>query len=182
MRICRILFSLMLLACIAAQAKAPIINSTSPAPLDLSPENMKIVSTEHTAEYLAKTGGLAEPSSLAAGSVSGNWSFDLRDAGDRPVASMDLRLFQAGNVVFGSGSLKAFVQNIQAITAYGSLMEVNTLILGVVSLEDVNLYRLTINNVDTNAISGTFNAYSSNGGEPLIGTISGGRNVPRSLS
>src|SRR5512137_1285934 len=104
-----ILISLVLLASFGAAA-APIVQQTEPAPLDLNPNDLNIVSTEHTAEYLAKTGGLAMPGS-ATMNASGNWSFELKDAGAKPIASMGLQLFQAGNQVFGKGILSPFGQN-----------------------------------------------------------------------
>lgn len=175
------LFSVVLLTCIAAQAAPVYINTSGPAPLDLSPENMNIVSTEHTAEYLAKVGGLGETGGIAAFNASGGWSFDLRDEAGKPVAGMDLRLYQAGNLVFGKGTLMSFGRQDQVITAYGSLVEGNSMNLAVVSLDDVNLYRLVINNANANSASGNFNAYSSNGAT-LAGILSGGRNVQRQLS
>ena len=101
MRFVGTLFFVVLLACIAAQAAPVIINTSGPAPLDLSPENMNIVSTEHTGEYLAKVGGLGMASGTATFNASGGWSFDLRDNANKPVASIDLTLFQIGNLVFG---------------------------------------------------------------------------------
>lgn len=176
------LFSTVLLACFAAQAAPVIINTSSPAPLDLNPENMNIVSTEHTAEYLAKVGGLGVAGGMAAFNASGGWSFDLRDEADKPVASMDLKLFQAGNMVFGKGTISSFSSQNQAITAYGSIADGNSLNLAAVSLDDVSLYRLVVNNANTNAVSGNFNAYSSKGGAPMTGILSGGRNGQRQLS
>jgi hypothetical protein len=149
--------------------------------LDLSPENLNIVSPEHTAEYLAKTGGLAVPGG-ATMNASGNWSFDLRDAGAKPLATMNVQLFQAGNQVFGKGSMQTFGQNPQSITAYGSFSEVNSISLAVISLEDVSLYRLAVNAVDPSNLAGSFTAYSSLGGVPLTGMLSGKRDIPRALS
>jgi len=181
MRFVGVLF-FVLLACVAAQAAPVIINTTGPAPLDLSPENMNIVSTEHTAEYLAKVGGLGQAGGIAAFNASGAWFFDLRDTADKPVASIDLNLFVAGNLVFGKGTIMSFGKQDQAITAYGSITEGNTMSLAAISLDDVSLYRLVVNNANTNAVSGNFNAYSSKGGAPLAGILSGGRNVQRQIS
>ena len=177
-----VLFSVVLMACIVAQAAPVIINTSGPVPLDLSPENMNIVSTEHTAEYLAKVGSLGVASGTAAFNASGGWSFDLRDNSNKPVASIDLNLFQVGNLVFGKGTIMSYGKQDQAITAYGSIIEGNSMSLAAISLEDVSLYRLAINNANTNAVSGNFNAYSSKGGAPLAGILSGGRNVQRQLS
>jgi hypothetical protein len=177
-----VLFSAVLLACIAAQAAPVFINTTGPTPLDLSPENMNIVSTEHTAEYLAKVGGLGETGGIAAFNASGAWSFDLRDYANKPVAIIDLTLFQVGNMVFGKGTIMSYGKQDQAITAYGSIAEGNSMNLAAISLDDVSLYRLAVNNANTNAVSGNFNAYSSKGGAPLAGILSGGRTVQRQLS
>lgn len=181
MRFVGALFSAVLLTCIAAQAAPVIINTSAPAPLDLNPENMNIVSTEHTAEYLAKMGGPGAGGGRAMFNASGGWSFDLRDYANKPVASIDLTLFQAGNLVYGKGTIMSFGKQDQAITAYGSIAEGNGMSLAAVSLDDVSLYRLVIDNANTNAVSGSFNAYSSKGGAPMAGVLSGGRNVQRQL-
>src|SRR5271157_5204810 len=174
-----VLFSAALLTCIAAQAAPVFINTSGPAPLDLSPENMNIVSTEHTAEYLAKVGDLGETGGIAAFNASGAWSFDLRDYANKPVASIGLLLFQAGNMVFGKGTIMSYGKQDQAITAYGSIAEGNSMNLAAISLDDVSLYRLAVNNANTNTASGNFNAYSSKGAAPMAGILSGGRNVQR---
>ncbi len=180
MRLEIILVSLVLMAGFGAMA-APIVQQTEPAPLDLSPDNLNIVSTEHTAEYLAMTGGLAVPGG-ASTNASGNWSFELKDAGARPIASIGLQLFQAGNQVFGKGFLRPFGQNDQIITAYGTFSEGNSMALAVISIEDVSLYRLTVNGANPSNLAGSFTAYSSSGGVPLTGMLSGKREVSRSLS
>jgi hypothetical protein len=182
MRFIRVLFSVVLLACFAAQAAPVFINTSGPAPLDLSPENMNIVSTEHTGEYLAKAGSLGDTGGIAAFNAAGGWSFDLRDNANRPVASIDLTLFQASNLVFGKGTISSYGNQDQVVTAYGSIIEGNSMNLAVISLDDVSLYRLAVNNANTNTASGNFNAYSSKGGASLAGILSGGRNVQRQLS
>jgi hypothetical protein len=142
---------------------------------------MNIVSTEHTAEYLAKVGDLGEAGGIAAFNASGGWSFDLRDDADKPVASIDLRLFQAGNLVFGKGTLMSYGKQDQLVTAYGTITEENSMNLAAISLDDVSLYRLVINNANSYTVSGNFNAYSSKGAT-LVGILSGGRDVQRQLS
>jgi len=174
-----ILFSALLLAC-ASQAVPVIINTSGPAPLDLSPENMQIVSTEHTAEYLEKT-GLGDAGRMAAFNGSGGWTIDLRTTDNKPVGRMNLRLFQVGNLVFGTGSLDTFGNSAQTITAYGTTAEGNSLSLAVVSLEAVDLYRLAINNANTIEVSGSFSAYNSNG-SALAGLLTGTREIARKLS
>jgi hypothetical protein len=175
-----VLFSAVLLACIAAQAAPVIINTSGPAPLDLSPENMNIVSTEHTAEYLAKT-GLGDTGGVAAFNASGGWTIDLRTTDNKPVGRMNLRLFQVGNLVFGTGSLDTFSNSAQTITAYGTTSEGNSISLAVVSLEAVDLYRMVINNANSNDISGSFSAYSSKGAV-LTGILTGTREISRQIS
>lgn len=175
-----IFVSLVLLASFGAVA-APVVPPTGPEPLDLSPDNLNIVSPEHTAEYLAKTGGLAVPGG-ASMNASGNWSFELRDAGAKPLATMNMQLFQAGNQVFGKGFLRPFGQNDQTITAYGTFSDGNSMGLAVISLEDVSLYRLAVNGADLSNLAGSFTAYSSSGGVPLTGMLSGKREISRSLS
>jgi hypothetical protein len=170
----------LLLAYFIAQAAPVIINTSGPAPLDLSPENMQIVSTEHTAEYLAKT-GLGDTGVIAAFNASGGWTIDLRTTDNKPVGRMNLRLFQVGNLVFGTGSLDTFGNSAQTITAYGTTAEGNSLSLAVVSLEAVDLYRLAINNANTIEVSGSFNVYSSNG-SALAGILTGTREITRKLS
>jgi hypothetical protein len=179
MRYSVILVYLALLASFGAQAAKYV--ETTDAPLDLSPENLAIVSTEHTAEYLAKTGGLAVPGG-ATMNASGNWSFELRNAEAKPLASMNVQLFQAGNQVFGKGSMQPFGQNAQAITAYGSFSDANSMSLAVISLEEVSLYRLAVNAADPSNLAGSFTAYSSLGGAPLTGMLSVKRNILRTLS
>lgn len=182
MRFVGVLFVAVLLACIAAQAAPVFINTSGPAPLDLSPENMNIVSTEHTAEYLAKVGGLGEAGGIAAFNAAGSWSFDLRDNANRPLAGIDLTLFQASNLVFGKGTMSSYGNQDQVVTAYGSIIEGNSMNLAVISLDDVNLFRLAVNNANTNTLYGNFNAYSSKGAAPLAGILTGERNAQRQLS
>jgi len=181
MRFVGVLFWSILMISNAAYAAPIIINTSGPAPLDLSPENMNIVSTEHTAEYLAKA-GLVDADGIAPFNASGGWSFELRTTNDKPVGSMNLRIFQVGNLVFGTGILDAFGKSAQTVTAYGTTADGNSMSLAVVSLEVVNLYRLAINNVNSNAISGSFNAYSSKGGATLTGILTGTREISRQLS
>src|SRR5512136_1073420 len=177
MRLTGVIISALILACFACHAAPIIVNTSGPAPLDLSPENMQIVSTEHTAEYLEKT-GLGDAGRMAAFNGSGGWTIDLRTIDNKPVGRMNLRLFQVGNLVFGTGSLDTFGNSAQTITAYGTTAEGNSLSLAVVSLEAVDLYRLAINNAKTIEVSGSFNAYSSNG-SALAGLLTGTREIAR---
>ena len=180
MRFVGVLFWSILMISNAAYAAPVIINTTGPAPLDLSPENMQIVSIEHTAEYLAKT-GLGDTGGVAAFNASGGWTIELRTTDNKPVGRMNLRLFQVGNLVFGTGTLDTYSNSAQTITAYGATVEGNSISLAVVSLEAVNLYRLAINNANSNDLSGSFNAYSSKGAA-LTGILTGTREISRRLS
>ena len=180
MRCVCVLFLALLMISNAAYSAPVIINTSGPAPLDLSPENMEIVSNEHTAEYLAKT-GLGDTGGVAAFNASGGWTIELRTTDNKPVGRMNLRLFQVGNLVFGTGSLDTFGSSAQTITAYGTTAEGNSISLAAVSLEAIDLYRLAINNANSNDLSGSFNAYSSKGAA-LTGILTGTREISRRLS
>lgn len=62
---------------------------------------MNIVSPEHTAEYLAKTGG-ATGSATAYTSIDirGNWSFELRTLDEKRIGTVNLNMAQIGTVAF----------------------------------------------------------------------------------
>jgi hypothetical protein len=173
------------LAFFASGAQAAPQETMSPAADPLGTGTWEqIVSTEHTAEYLAKTGGMAQPTDYGAIpsiNVAGNWTFELRDLKSRPLGDVDLRLYQAGSVVFGTGTFKSGLES-KHVTADGYLAEGSAMVLGVVSYEDANLYRLSINDVQSSATSGTFTAFAPSGGQPLQGTIYGGKNEPRTFS
>ncbi len=149
-------------------------------PQDLSADNMQIASTEHTSEYLAKTGGIAGPEGSYR-NVAGNWTFELRDLRSRPIGDFNLQLFQAGGVVFGKGVLKNGLRE-QPATADGSLLERNTMILNVVPLEDTSLYVLSINIGSGNTTSGSFKLFTPGVDTPSTGTINGGSSEPRGFS
>ncbi|MFB3765068.1 MAG: hypothetical protein ACE14P_07445 [Methanotrichaceae archaeon] len=171
-----------LATCLAATVYAApvIVQQPTEYPLDLSADSMQIVSTEHTADYLARTSGAA--SSLGSyRNVAGNWTFELRDQRSRPIGDLILHLYQAGGVVFGKGVLKNGLRE-QPATADGSLLEGITMVLNAVTLEDTNLYVLSINIGSGNATSGSFKLYTPAGGDPLMGTIYGGSNEPRGFS
>lgn len=176
---------LMVIVClvIAVQAAPPkqIVQPTD-VPVDLSSGNMQIVSTEHTAEYLARTGGVAQPSPDGTyGNVAGNWTFELRDLRSRPIGDIDLRLYQYGGTLFGKGIFKNGLRE-QPATADGALIEGNTMTISVISLEDTSLYVLSINIANSNTTSGSFKMFTPAGGEPLTGSIYGGRSEPRTFS
>lgn len=165
---------------IAVQASPVTVTPPTEYPQDLSADNMQIASTEHTADYLAKTGGIASPEGSYR-NVAGNWTFELRDQRSRPIGDFNLQLFQAGGVVFGKGVLKNGLRE-QIATADGSLLEGNTMILNAVPLEDTNLYVLSINIGSGNSTSGSFKLFTPGGDAPSTGTIYGGSNEPRGFS
>ncbi len=143
----------------------------------------RIASTEHTPEYLAKTGGVAQPDlyGYPYWNAAGNWTFELRDQRSKPVGNIDLQLFQMGNILFGRGAFSEGLRQ-QPATAEGALMEGNSMTLNVVSLDDVNLYRLSINIGNRNTTSGSFIIFTPAGSTPVQGSIYGGRNEPRTFS
>jgi hypothetical protein len=176
------LFIFAVLVCSAATVhsapQAVVVNQG----MDLSAGTMQIGDTEHTAEYLAATGGSA--TSGAAGSyrdLSGNWTFDLREQVSGSMNSMELRLFQWENVIFGKGVFREGLRS-EAATAEGTLLSGNTMNLNVVTLDGINLYRLTINSPDGNTTSGTFSLYTPARDEPVKGSLSGSRTDARRLS
>lgn len=171
--------SLVLLACIAFLAQTAMAEDTWQD--SLNPESLRIVSPYYTEEYLKKMGALPA-SGISAIKVAGNWSFDLKGSMDRPLGKLTLSLFQAEGWVFGIGALKSGLQAPQLVTADGAVVEGNAMILGVVSLQDVNLYRITVNDVGSGKVSGSFNAYSSNGALLGSGTLEGSKEEARKLS
>lgn len=144
----------------------------------------RIVSTEHTSEYLAKTGGAVPPeiAGYSYWNAAGNWTFRLLDNNKmRPLGDIDLRLFQVGGVLLGKGILSEGLRQ-QQVTAEGYVAEGNIMVLSVVSLEDVHLYRLNINSDNSKTVSGSFYIFTPAGGEPIKGTVEGGRNEAPTLS
>jgi hypothetical protein len=180
MRFGRIFLLIALLSCFEALAAPVIIQRTGPLEDPLPLGSMNIVSTEHTAEYLEKS-DFAQVG-IGAFNASGYWTLELRDTSYRTVGMINLYLFQAGNLVFGTGTISAFENDQDAVTAYGTLLDGNSMNLAVVSLDTINLYRLSIANANTNTISGSFSAYSSKGRRSIIGTVYGEREITRALS
>ena len=174
-----IVLTVLVLSCLAATAWAV---QTKEDPLSVGSWE-RIVSTEHTAEYLAKTGGVTQTDLYGSyWKAAGNWTFELRDNNKmRPLGDIDLRLFQAGNEIFGTGIFREGLRQ-QPVTADGYLAEGNAMVLSVVSLEDVYLYKLIINSNNGNTTSGSFSIFTPAGGAPVTGTIYGGRNEARTFS
>ena len=178
-----ILLMLAAIACIMVGAYAsPTPTVIEPAGMDLSLGGMQISDPEHTAQYLEMTGGTAKPGLQAYGrNLAGNWSFELRDMKSVPVGDIELRLYQSEAAIFGTGVFKQGL-NQQIATAEGSLLEGNAMILNVVSLDNVFLYRMTLNSADGNSTSGAFTLYLPTGEAPVKGTVSGGRSDERRIS
>ncbi|MFZ2472942.1 MAG: hypothetical protein WAW52_13525 [Methanothrix sp.] len=178
-----ILLMLAAIACIMIGAlAAPSPRVIVPAGMDLSLEGMQISDPEHTAAYLEKTGGTAKPGLQTYGrNLAGNWSFELKNMKSLPIGDIELRLYQSEAALFGTGVFKQGL-NRQTATAEGSLLEGNAMILNVVSLENVFLYRMTLNSADGNSTSGAFTLYMPSGEAPVKGTIFGGRSDVRRIS
>jgi hypothetical protein len=179
----KIMLMLVSIACIMVGAYAsptPIV--IEPAGMDLSLGGMQISDPEHTSEYLAKTGGTAQPGLQTYGrNLAGNWSFELQNMKSIPIGNIELRLHQSEAALFGTGVFKQGL-NQQMATAEGSLLEGNAMILNVVSLDNVFLYRMTLNSADGNSTSGAFTLYLPTGEAPVKGTVSGGRSDWRRIS
>ncbi|ABK14142.1 MAG: hypothetical protein H5T42_04720 [Methanothrix sp.] len=141
---------------------------------------MNIVSPEHTAEYLAKTGGATgSATTYTSIDIRGNWSFELRTLDDKMVGTVNLNLAQIGTVVFGAGTVRG---SNAIVTANGAIVD-NMLTLNIVTYPNVELYSARLNQIGGGGRSaaGYFDAYSSSGGS-LQGTIRGEKDVPRTLS
>jgi hypothetical protein len=123
-------------------------------------------------------GWLAESGAQSSLDVSGNWTFVLRTRDDKPLGNIDLRLYQYGSLVYGIGALRSGFES-QLITADGSLIEISTLYLGVVSPQGPELYRFKAGIGDSGA-SGSFEAYGPYGMRE--GIVRGWRNEPRGFS
>jgi hypothetical protein len=177
-----ILLMLAAIACIMVGAyAAPTPTVIEPVGMDLSLDGMQIADPEHTAEYLEMTGGTAKPGLQAHGrNLAGNWSFELRDLKSVPVGDIELRLYQSEAALFGKGVFKQGL-NQQIATVEGSLLEGNAMILNVVSLDNVFLYRMTLNSADGNSTSGAFTLYLPTGEAPVKGMVSGGRSDERRI-
>jgi hypothetical protein len=179
----KIILMLVAIACIMVGAYAsptPIVKE--PEGMDLSLDGMQISDPEHTAEYLAKTGGTAQPGLQTYGrNLAGNWSLQLKNMKSLPIGDIELRLHQSEAALFGTGVFKQGLSS-QMATVEGSLLEGNAMILNVVTLDSVYLYRMTLNSADGNSTSGALTLYLPTGEAPVKGTVSGGRSDWRRIS
>ncbi|MCJ7444381.1 MAG: hypothetical protein MUO26_07625 [Methanotrichaceae archaeon] len=152
---------------------------TEPKQIDYLGEGlgwMEIPSTEHTAEYLAKVGGVAgDPLAITSENVKGNWTLELRDLQNRPVGKINLELFQIGTVVYGSGSTTDGL----IATADGAIVD-NTINLDVVTVPRIALYQLKKLELSGNTAGGSFIAYSPVG--YMGGNVYAEKDVPKTLS
>ncbi|MHC1630849.1 MAG: hypothetical protein ACXQT4_00900 [Methanotrichaceae archaeon] len=167
-----VLLSLAVLFCFAFHAGAE-------DPLGIG--NLRIVDTEHSAWWHEIAGTLndvpdvpaKETTAPTTADVSGRWSLKLNagtSAQNGAIAigsktnsateSVDLGLYQTGDVVFGWGSMIAEGATI-VVTASGSMDE-NTLNLDLISPEKGILYKLDLNVIE-NSISGSYEAYDIRG-------------------
>jgi hypothetical protein len=170
---------LIVLVCLAAAAEAAPIVKKNQVIDPLGTESlMSMPDPEHTSEYYAKMGWLAGGGPQSPLEVSGNYSFELRTLDEKPLGNIDLRLYQYGSLVYGIGALRSGFES-QPVTADGSLAEMSTLYLGVVSLQGPELYRFKIGIGDSGA-SGSFEAYGPYGMRE--GIVRGGTNEPRGFS
>ncbi|HQF16916.1 MAG: hypothetical protein A4E45_01547 [Methanosaeta sp. PtaB.Bin039] len=183
MRLKLTLFTLILVAFLVSSGLAQKTATTITKPGDVLGENlgwMDISSTEHTGEYLAKTGGATgSATAYSMYDVRGNWSMELRNLNDKIVGSMRLTLTQIGTIVFGAGTMPVEGSN-QLITANGAITE-GTMSLAVVSYPQLTLFQMRLP-ISDNRTDGNFDAYSSAGGVPLQGRVIGEKDVARTLS
>lgn len=143
-------------------------NSTSPN------ESRSSVKSGEGIEYqTASNMGGTQPqagqeSGSSSTSMTGSWSFELRDSKTRQLA---LNLFQSENAVFGEGSINDGGDTLQ-VSASGSA-EGDKLNLDVTSSGNISLYRLALT-MSGNSVSGDYRAFST-GGQPWTGIANGFR-------
>jgi hypothetical protein len=113
-----------------------------------------------------------ESSNLIVQNASGTWSFMLNDSIQKEVA-LALALFQNGDSIFGTGSIKEN-NNTYQITASGMLQE-DSMSLDITSQQPIRLYKLLLNLSGDNA-SGKYSAVSASG-DKWTGDVEGMRLV-----
>ena len=97
------------------------------------------------------------------------------------LGDIELRLYQSEAALFGKGIFKRGL-NQQIATAEGFLLDGSVMILNVVSLDNVYLYRMTLDSADGNSTSGSFILYMPTSEAPVKGSILGGRSDSRRIS
>ena len=138
---------------------------------------MNIPNLEHTAEYLSKVGEMGgNPTAFTSENVKGNWTLELRvEKPDRPIQKINLKLFQRGTLVYGSGSTADGL----TATADGAIVD-KTMNLNVVTIPKLALYRLRVNLGDASVRNG-FDAFSPDGFS-INGIVNAQKDAPSSLT
>ncbi len=155
------------------------INFTKPGKLSGNSTNSETSQTStQTNEGIqyqtaSATNAAANPSSQAvaasqATSISGNWSFRLRDSKNRDMA---LTLLQSENAVSGTGTINDGGDT-QEVSASGSIQG-DKLNLNATSSGTISLYQLVLT-TNGNSASGKYRAFPTSG-EPWIGLAEGMR-------
>lgn len=98
--------------------------------------------------------------------IAGSMSLVLTDSTNRAVTFV---LAQSGDVVFGKGSMTSGGAT-QDVSATGTVSG-NKLNIDLLSLNDVNLYKLSMD-INGKSLSGSYRVFAS-GQTPLTGTITG---------
>jgi hypothetical protein len=104
-------------------------------------------------------------------SASGTWSLEMADTISRNVT---MTLFQSGDAVFGKGEIREDNNTILTAAASGSVAA-NELTLDLVSLDKIELYRLSLI-VSGDSLTGNYTAFSIIEA-PLTGIVRGFRTV-----
>lgn len=108
-----------------------------------------------------------ETSSSGMGNVSGSWAFTL-DEGNNPKNLM-LTLFQSGNDVYGTGSMRSGNSTL-AVAASGS-KDGEKMNLDVTTIGTISTYKMALN-LDGDSASGDYSAFAANG-DTWNGQVSG---------
>jgi hypothetical protein len=100
-------------------------------------------------------------------SVSGSWSLVLNDSASRTAA---LTLFQSGDAVYGIGNINLDANTTMIAAASGTITG-DRLNLDLVSLEKVNLYRISMT-VNGDSATGSYTAFTPSSAS-ITGTANG---------
>ncbi len=188
MRYCRVFMYIFILILMAAQAYAqddylnPSDSGTNSAVrqdikhtmgdeniFNVSPQVGATIPAKGTLMISAKNTkfpqGTSSPSSIAS-SLAGSISLVLTDS---TIRSVTIVLTQSGDIVFGKGSMISGGVT-QDVAATGSVSG-NNLNMDLLSMKDINLYKLSIG-ISGKSLSGSYSALSSSP-TPLTGTVTG---------